>query len=241
MAAHAIVSGAIFEGVDTTDYSATPYEIYENPKNYAAAAASVLTYSANEVKFRPTEQPPKNLVPTLDEFVKKASAFPGFLSTTASDVAISPNGSFTQFEQIIRDQLDDSLTARAFRDLIPGYIKDKSLTDWTLSLVVLSKPEGSNEVTVKFSRVSLTISTDKTHTTYIPKQSTRLIVASYKIRDEFLAGNADKLAKMIDITKVRDFVDFFASPKVIIAENGVVGQGSVSCFENQQSVMSWLA
>ncbi|KAG0298901.1 hypothetical protein BGZ96_004208 [Linnemannia gamsii] len=241
LAARAVVSGAIFEGVDTTKSSATPHEIYQFPENHAAAAASILTFSANAVNFHPTEQPPKNLVPTLDEFVKKASTFPGLLSTSASDVSISLNGSFTQFEQAIREESGNPLIARAFRDLIPGYNEDKSLTDWTLSLVVISKPEGSDEVAVKFSGVSLTISTDKTHTTYIPKQSTRLILASYKVRGDYLAGNAGKLVNMIQITKVRDFIDFFASPKVIDSERVVIGRGYVTCLKNQQSVMPWLA
>jgi hypothetical protein len=241
LAAHAVVSGAIFKGVDTTDSSAKPIDIFKDAVNYATAAASILTFSASSVDFHPAEQEPKGLAPTLDEFVKKASSFPGFLSTSSSDVAVTFNGSFTQFEQVIRDQLDDALAARAFRDLIPGYIEDNSLTDWTLSLVVLSKPEASDVVTVGFSRVSLSILTDKTHTTYIPKQSTRLMRANYKLRDSFLTVNADNLANMMSIVKTRDFTDYFTSPKVFVSTGeDLIEHSSISCPKYQQSTPSWL-
>ncbi|KAF9119863.1 hypothetical protein BGX30_003573, partial [Mortierella sp. GBA39] len=135
MAANAVVSGAIFEGYDTTDQSASNTDIFKDVTNHAAAAASILVFSANSANFHPASQEPKALGQNLDQFVSKASTFPGFLSTQIIDQNLALNGSLTQFEKIIREHLNNPLTARAFRDLIPGYIQDKSLTEWILSLI----------------------------------------------------------------------------------------------------------
>ncbi|KAF9122547.1 hypothetical protein BGX30_001915, partial [Mortierella sp. GBA39] len=59
-----------------------------------------------------------------------------------------------------------------------------------------------------------------------------------------LVANADKFANLIPVYKVRDFIDFFASPKVPL-EDGQIQRGSTSCtekrpiFKNVQTVMSW--
>ncbi|KAF9149188.1 hypothetical protein BG015_009036 [Linnemannia schmuckeri] len=244
MAANAVISGAMFMGEDTTDYSADPAEIFRDPNNHAGAAASILVYSAKSADFSPATQEPKSLIQSLDAFVQKASSFPGFLSTAALDTSLTLNGSFTQFEKVIRDQLKDPHTARAFRDLIPGYIQDQSLTDWVLSLVVLTKPEDSDTVNIRFARVPLTIESDKTNTAYIPKQKARLIVADYNVLTNFFISNADKLAGIMKIVHVRDFTDFFDSPKVL-SQDEETQRGTFSCsknrqtFKNQQTIMSW--
>ncbi|KAK3840297.1 MAG: hypothetical protein JOS17DRAFT_726666 [Linnemannia elongata] len=238
MAASAVVSGALFVGEDTTNYDATPVEIYRNVENHAAAAASILIYSANSTDFHPASQEPKALGQILDHFVKKASTFPGFLTQSISDQNVALNGSLTQFEKVIRESLEDPLTARAFRDLVPGYIQDKSLTDWIISLIVLSQPKGSNIVSLRQARVTLTLSTDNTQTVIIPKQSARLIVSDYKIFDQFFIKNADKFASSYPVYRVRDFIDFFASPKVLFEEEQIQ-RDSTSCPQNYQTVMSW--
>ncbi|KAF9536847.1 hypothetical protein EC957_009522 [Mortierella hygrophila] len=244
MAASAVVSGAIFDGYDTTDQSASNVDIYRNPENHAAAAASVLVFSGNAVDFHPASQEPKALGQSLGAFVSKASAFPGFLLTSTVEQNLALNGSLTQFEKIIREKLNDPLTARAFRDLVPGYIQDKSLKEWILSLIVLSKPEGSDTVNLKLIHVSLIIHSDDTQTAIIPEQTARLIIADLKVLANVLVQNADRFASSIPVHKVLDFINFFASPKVPF-EDEQIQSGSTSCtkkrpiFKNQQTVMSW--
>ncbi|OAQ28317.1 hypothetical protein K457DRAFT_565351 [Linnemannia elongata AG-77] len=224
MAATAVVSGAIFVGKDTTEYNDSPVDIFRNPENHAAAAASILVYSANSANFHPASQEPKALGQNLIQFVTKASTFPGFLSTTIRDDILALNGSLTQFEKVIREKLNDPLVARAFRDLVPGYINDHSLTEWDLSLVVVTKPENSNTVTVKFTA--------------------RLIVSDHQVLANVLIVNAERFATSFPVYKVRDFIDFFASPKVPL-ESKETQHGSTSCTKNQpifkdrQTVMSW--
>ncbi|KAF8942490.1 hypothetical protein BGZ47_006420, partial [Haplosporangium gracile] len=106
-------------------------------------------------------------------------------------------------------------------------------------------PEGSDTVNIRFARVPLTIKSDKTNTAYIPEQKARLIVADYNVRTNFLTSNADNLANRIPVVHVRDFIDFFASPKVP-SQDDEVQRGSTSCFKtrpffrNQQTIMSWI-
>ncbi|KAG0298900.1 hypothetical protein BGZ96_004207 [Linnemannia gamsii] len=244
LAAHAVVSGAIFDGVDTTDRSAEGCKIFQNPENHAAAAASILTYSASNANFRPADQPPKSLSSALDAFVKKASTFPGFKAKGETKGKLSLDGSFTQFEEAVRDELDCPLTARALRDLIPGYIEDKSLTDWTLSLVVLSKQKHTNEVNIKLARVSMTISREKSRTAYIPKQTASLVVMNFQVNSGVLISNADRFAEMMPLYRVHRFIDFFNSPKVV-SDDEVIVHDSLSCFMQQQhqpqeqAILSW--
>jgi hypothetical protein len=233
--------------MDTTDPSAEGAMIFENPENHAAAAASILTYAASNANFRPAEQPPKSLGSALDAFVRRTCSFEGFMSRGESDDnKLRLDGSLTQFEEAIRDQLDDPLTARGLRDLIPGYIQDKSLKDWTMSLVVLSKPEDSNKVNIKLARVSLTLSRDKKGTAYIPKQTASLMVTNLQVIPSVLAANAERFAEMMPIYKVHDFIDFFASPKVPEDddEEEIFGE-FVTCSTrrqqqaHRQNVLSW--
>jgi len=246
LAARAVVSGAVFEGMDTTDPSAEGAIIFENPENHAAAAASILTYAASTANFRPAERSAKALSSSLEEFMKKTCSFEGFMAKSETNRKLRLDGSFTQLEQAIRDEIDDPLTARGLRDLIPGYIQDKSLKDWTMSLVVLSKPEDSNKVNIKLARVSLTICKGKSDTAYIPKQTASLVVYNLQVIPSVLIANANKFAEVMPIYKVHDFIDFFASPKVPEDndEEEIFGE-SVTCSTrrqqqaHRQNVLSW--
>ncbi|KAG0074213.1 hypothetical protein BGZ90_010940, partial [Linnemannia elongata] len=188
---------------------------------------------------------PKALGQSLDEFVRKASTFPGFIAEYSKEESLALNGSLIQFEELIRKQLEDPLIARGLRDLIPGYIQDQSVTEWTLSLVVANKPEDSDAVSLQFARVRLTIHSDKTQTAYIPEQNARIIIAGYKINNGFLSSYAERLAQTINIVSVPSYIVYFASPKVF-SENVQTQYGSTSCsqsrpiFKNRQTVMSWL-
>ncbi|KAK3840299.1 MAG: hypothetical protein JOS17DRAFT_798296 [Linnemannia elongata] len=129
MATSAIVSAALFVGKDTTNYSDSPVEIFKTPGNHAAAAASALVYSAKEVEVSPATQGPKSLIENFNAFVIKVSTFPGFFVDRSEESGIPLNGSLIQLEEVIREGLGDPLIASSFRDLVPGYIQEESLTD----------------------------------------------------------------------------------------------------------------
>ncbi|KAF9125024.1 hypothetical protein BGX30_000646 [Mortierella sp. GBA39] len=244
MAASAVVSGAIFVGKDTSDPSATPVDVFKDPRNHPTAAASVLVFSANSAGFNPTSQEPKALGQNLDGFVSKVSTFPGFVMTNNEQYSLKLDGSLVQFEKAIGEQLDDFNTARALRDLVPDNIQDKSLTEWVLSLIVLSKPEGSDIVNVRLAQVPLTISSDG-DTVTIPEQSTRLSVSDLRVNAPMFASYAEMFAQKIPTTSVSDFINFFTSPKGF-SRRGQDQRGSTSCLRNRmtlkdrQAILSWI-
>ncbi|KAK5820910.1 hypothetical protein F5H01DRAFT_339597 [Linnemannia elongata] len=244
MAADAVVSGAIFVGKDTSDPSADPLEVYRNPSNHVTATSSVLVFAANTVNFHPASQEPKALIQNLDQFVGKVDTFPAFTLTQSEQFSLELDGSLTQFEKTISEQLEDPDTARALRDLVPDNVQDPSLTDWILSLVVVAKSEDSDDISVKLARVYLTISSGADAAT-IPKQSARLSVSGYKVNDFLFVSNAETFARRISTTRVPDFIDYLTSPKGFTrAEHG--HRGPTSCFRNrqtfkdQQALLSWI-
>ncbi|GJJ79147.1 hypothetical protein EMPS_11506 [Entomortierella parvispora] len=218
--ANAVASGAFFVGEDTTESSVTARSMFEKPENHITAVSSVLAFAAKSVNFQPASKPAKSLVTTLDAFVERVSTFPGFITSNWVDTSIKLNGSFTQLEKMIREA-DDHIThlpliARNIRDLVPGYIQDKSLKKWILSLVVLDNPEDSGNPKFKLVRVVLDLSTDKDHTVFIPEQTAKLVIVDFHANGASLIANAATLSTMIPtIVSPRDAVDLFTSPKVI--------------------------
>ncbi|KAG9065009.1 hypothetical protein KI688_002328 [Linnemannia hyalina] len=244
MAANAVVSGAIFVGKDTSDPSASPVDVYWDPSNHAAAAASVVVFAANSVDFHPSSQEPKALGQNLDGFTRKVATFPGFSLTNNQQYSLQLDGSLTQFEKTIDEQLDDPNTARALRDLIPENFEDQSLTDWVLSLIVVTKPDGSDTVTIQSVQVSLIILSDG-NTATIPRQSARLSISNFQVITSVFVSNADRFADRVGVTTVSDFIKFFTSPKDFLRSDQAQ-RGFTSClrsrmtFKDRQAILSWL-
>ncbi|KAF9300355.1 hypothetical protein BGZ91_009837, partial [Linnemannia elongata] len=147
------------------------------------------------------------------------------------------------FEKTISEQLGDPDTARALRNLAPDNVQDPSLTEWVLSLVVITEPEDTR-INLKLARVYLTISSDDDAAT-IPKQIARLSVSAYEVIAPVFVSNAETFANKVKVTKVPDFIDYFTSPEGFTrAEPG--HRGPTSCFKNrqlfknQQALLSWV-
>ncbi|KAF9308039.1 hypothetical protein BG003_011701 [Podila horticola] len=218
--ADAVVSVAAFAGKDTTDLNAQPVAIFEEEKNHATVASTVLVFSANNANFQPSLKPAKSLAPAYVQFLTQAASFPGFGDLEAMVQTLPLNNSVFQFETEIRNLIkndpDRFLIARSLRDLLPGYISDSSLKTWLLSFILIGKPEGADEVYVKFTRVVLTLKTDKEQTTIIPKQDAKFEISQVKVNALWVAQHANGLvAKLNPIVSVRDSIDYFTSPKVI--------------------------
>jgi len=218
--ANAVASGAIFVGEDTTESPVTSRTMFENRANHITAVSSVLAFAAKVANFQPAEKPAKSLVNTLDAFVEKVSTFPGFITAGWVDKSIHLNASLIQMEKEIREA-DSKIThlpliARNLRDLTPGFIQDKTLKKWILSLVVLDKPLDSEDVKFKLVRLVLTLSTDASHTVIIPEQVARLTIADFSVMGATLVANAESLSKAItNVVSPRDAIDLFTSPKTI--------------------------
>ncbi|KAG0250035.1 hypothetical protein DFQ27_009651 [Actinomortierella ambigua] len=213
----AIASGAIFVGKDTTVPDATPLEIFQNPKNHATAAFSVMAYAAEGAGFTPSNAPPKSLEQPFLKFLTLAPTFPGFFLERLDEFSLPLTGSLLQLEQKVRGAVVENgvLIGRSIRDLVPGYIPDETMDMWTLSLVVIDMPETSEKVTIQLVSISLDIETDDDHNAIIPEQSATFKSSVLRVNRPYFITYAEKLAKMIHITEIRDAIDFFTSPKII--------------------------
>ncbi|KAF9904656.1 hypothetical protein EC991_002530 [Linnemannia zychae] len=244
--ADAVVSASAFVGEDTTDFDAQPIDIFRDAKNHATAASTVLVFSAIGANFQPSQDPSKNLASAYVEFLKKATSFPGFGEFVAETQTLHLNNSVFQFEtdirKAMRDDPDRFLIARGLRDLLPGYIPDPSLKSWVLSFILIGKPQGTDEVYIKFIRVILTLKTNKEHTTVIPEQDAKFEFSQVKVNGPWVAQHADALTpKLQPIVTVRESIDFFASSKVIPTKrlNKAMCGHSSSRFRIQGAFNQW--
>ncbi|KAF9113117.1 hypothetical protein BGX27_002182 [Mortierella sp. AM989] len=73
----ALISGGLFEGVNTADPKANRTSIFQDPKNHADAVASILIHSAKETSFSPSQEihtPPE----IYFNFLQHVISFPAF-------------------------------------------------------------------------------------------------------------------------------------------------------------------
>jgi len=214
----AIVSGALFSGKDTTENNAHKTDIFRDPRNHATAAASILVYGAKSANFNPSNQDQKTLVSHFDGFEHKVNNFPGFTESDMFESRVSIDNSLMGLEQAIRceyDNHDSRLIARGIRDLVPGEIRNRDMKEWLLSLVVVSKPRGTNHVTVKLVQLCLKLESDSNNgMTRIPKQHADLKVTEYRVNADVLEKHASKFAETMHVMWMPEYIAYFASPKV---------------------------
>jgi len=214
----AIVSGAIFAGKDTTENNAHKTDIFRDPRNHATAAASILVYGAKSANFNPSNQDQKTLVSHFDGFEHKVNNFPGFTESATLESRISIDSTLLGLEHAIHreyDNPDGRLVARGIRDLVPGEIRDRDMKEWLLSLVVVSKPRGTNHVTVKLVQLCLKLESEGNNgMTRIPKQNADLKIAEYRVDADVLEKHSKKFAETMHVKWIPEYIAYFASPKV---------------------------
>ncbi|KAG0007538.1 hypothetical protein BGZ81_004798 [Podila clonocystis] len=219
--ADAVMSAGLFFGEDTTE-SLNPVEVFKKSINHATAAASVLAYSAEMAGFHPNEKSAKSLVPAFDNFVQRASSFPGFYleSSREGSFPLKNHTTVNEFERVIRDAFSwaphPEEIAFKFAGLVPLHQEDESLKTWILSLVVLDQPQGSHTVNSRFVQATLNIAYEHTCTgtkAYIPEQRVYINNSRFRINASFLSAYADDLANMIPIVDVEHMIALLTSPK----------------------------
>ncbi|KAG0264251.1 hypothetical protein DFQ27_001328 [Actinomortierella ambigua] len=189
-----LVSGAVFIGVDVSDPSALPVDIFKDRTNHITALSSILAHSSKKTSFSPSHHSPQQqdpqqktlLVSAYNAFIQDAISFHGFHETRFRETkALSLHGSLVQFEQAIREFLssgegewnDALFIARSLRDLIPAQLSKASATEtsgdgqWILSLIVLRQEahsessNSSSKVYVQHAQVTMDIFRDDNHDT----------------------------------------------------------------------------
>ncbi|KAG0254924.1 hypothetical protein DFQ27_006574 [Actinomortierella ambigua] len=209
----AVASGAIFVGKDTTNPDVSPVEIFRNSKNHAAAVASIVVFAANSVQFTPSTTPAKSLLGPFFDFLGRISSFPGFILEIDRQGTLGLTGSLTQLEeQVGRLPTENAaLLARGIRDLVPRSIPDKTLDKWTLSMLAINKPDGSDLVEIQHVYITLTIKTDDGYNAIIPEQRAKINFSVYRVMQAVLIANAENLSEKIPIYLVPDAIHFLTS------------------------------
>ncbi|KAF9979042.1 hypothetical protein BGZ73_007144 [Actinomortierella ambigua] len=214
--------GGTYLGVELPDPKATPLEVYENPKNHVAAAASILIYAASEVEFTPSSSTPGELVKNLDEFESKASTFPGF-GTADLHTSVLPlrNGGQENLEDVLEESIpssDSFQIALELTSLLPARVK--SAQDAVelngrvaLGLVAIDKVRHKPLVTVKLVRVVLDLQVDEeSRKITIPAQArVELKYQELLVNAEFLVTHGQRLAATVKTYPLGQFNEFFHS------------------------------
>ncbi|KAG0206567.1 hypothetical protein BGX33_007334 [Mortierella sp. NVP41] len=76
-----VIFQAYFQGTNTADPAATPFEIFKYSRNHVDAASSILSFAGHSTIFHPNTQNPVELARWIDAYIAKIDAFPGFLLT----------------------------------------------------------------------------------------------------------------------------------------------------------------
>ncbi|GJJ72044.1 hypothetical protein EMPS_04401 [Entomortierella parvispora] len=127
-------------GVDTTDRSAVPVDIFDKATNPGSAASSVLVYKASLLDFGPSAQPVKNLGDNFRYFQNDLPHFSGFHYEYELIVSPTFDGPFSQFEEVIGDLnpygRHHELVVCSLHDLLPDHIDDNEDNNWLLSPIL---------------------------------------------------------------------------------------------------------
>ncbi|KAG0302739.1 Trimethylguanosine synthase [Dissophora globulifera] len=233
----ALVSGALFDGVNTADPHADDLGVFKNSKNHADAVASILQYSANGAAFDPSAG-----IHTRPEayfgYLQNVASFPAFHFLGVEDkqraLKLSGGGTEELLDQIVEnyfgsDQDQASSYVRhwqrkliateeerarkeqvreAFRKLIPRMVAKVGWRKWVLSLVTIRKPKGTDDVSFELAHVRLTISRDADDgRVVIDPQEASLITSSYSMIGGYTSFYSEEISRFIEKTTVDKFLE----------------------------------
>ncbi|KAI8351866.1 hypothetical protein B0O80DRAFT_454908 [Mortierella sp. GBAus27b] len=133
----ALVSGALFNGFDTTQPGHQALDTFTDPQNHPSAVASILLNLARKSEFTPKRS--KGGVirngETYALFSRRTSAFPAFIQRFQRYVELDlKNGGINELIEQIEEHYEAQMAgtlqiAEAFKKLVPEYIDDDILVD----------------------------------------------------------------------------------------------------------------
>ncbi|KAF9974161.1 hypothetical protein BGZ73_002469 [Actinomortierella ambigua] len=223
LAKDAVVSRGVFNGDDTTNPDARGVKVFREPRNHPMAVASILMYAGGKAGYDPHSQAPKKSRHSYRAFRKQVSAFPGFLKGETFRMLLSlEGGSLDEVENKVRMAYpfaDGDYIGSSIRYSIPTVSIGPDVADFVFSLVVISKPYGSEDpddtntkITIELVRLHLKIkAVNGDGAVQIPKQTAKLIVSQLEVKRHYLIRRAEYLAKKIPRRSLVDFVKYFWS------------------------------
>ncbi|KAG0233844.1 hypothetical protein BGW41_001376 [Actinomortierella wolfii] len=228
LAQDAIVSRGLFSGKDTTLPGARGLEVYEDPRNHATAAASILKYYAAISEYDPQSLPPAKAREAYKTFTKQARGFPGFSHSVPYTATIKLEGGFPDLQNKIEERypFDDKVSvARELRYAFPVISKQYKLRQWEASLLLIRKPRPENEedtntpVTVELISLRLELATHVNGNIELLPQTTVLVVERFGLDSEYLKKYAQILFGNTGVTTIKQFEKYFTSPYSVFFPN----------------------
>ncbi|KAG0220678.1 hypothetical protein BGW41_007610 [Actinomortierella wolfii] len=217
LAKDAIISRGLFIGKDTTLPGARGLEVYEDPRNHATAAASILKYIATKSNYNPQSLPPAKAQEAHKTFIEDVrNSIPYYVS-------LKLDGGFADLQNKIEKKYpfeDKATIARQLRYAFPVYNKQNELRRWEVSLLLIRKPHPENEedtntpVTVELISLSLELNTHANGEVDLPSQRAVLVVEPLELDAEFLKDRAQTLFDIVGVTTIKRFGEYFRSRAV---------------------------
>ncbi|KAG0232452.1 hypothetical protein BGW42_008170 [Actinomortierella wolfii] len=221
LARDAVLSRGIFVGTDTTSKGASKLDIFKRPENHATAVASVIRHASETMSFLPYQSKPAELCERFDAWKDKLMKFPGFeMLRKPKPVDVDMEGGEQKLAKALKRGLGKlqvvgaDKIAMEFINLIPEKNEDRSLKDFLLSVIVIDKPMGSQDVAVRLVELHMELETSLVNKKVsIPDQTIRLKLLEMEARTSFLVDNAERLAEYLPRSDVAEFMWMLTSPR----------------------------
>ncbi|KAG0233845.1 hypothetical protein BGW41_001377, partial [Actinomortierella wolfii] len=212
LAQHAGITRGLFIGEDTTRPGANGPEIYEDPRNHATAAASILKYIATKAKYDPRNQSPSKDVRAYRRFIDYVSEFDAFKHGHHYSVSLDLDGELPDLQNKIEKQYpfeDKASIARQLCDALPEYNRNPFIRRWEISLILIRKPYSENEVTVEVIKLNIDLSRYYGGQVYIPPQRAELDFQRHVLNPTVVKNAARHLSDMTGTTTIKQFEEYF--------------------------------
>lgn len=241
LARDAVLSRGIFLGEDTSNPEDPPEQIFAKPKNHAMAAASIMRYAGDQVRFTPHDSSPAELNKVFDDWLNAVGQFKGFR------MASPPMAGELKLEggrDKVREQLlhriewmsDADIIANEVAGMIPESNDDRDLKDFALNLLIIQQPEiphdggfffgggghgrypnrSKDKVLVRMLTLELKLDTAFLFKwVTVPDQTAYITYTEREVDKMYMAKNAERLAEKTEksMTDVESMMWYFTSPK----------------------------
>ncbi|KAF9979016.1 hypothetical protein BGZ73_007117 [Actinomortierella ambigua] len=239
-ASDALVSRGIFAGTDSSDPRASGVDVFDNPKNHPAAAASILRALAKEADYWPNEQSAAKMQTTFGAFQKKVAAFNGLFRIGFDEQTFTASDKDDLYNEVEASYpfAESEAVALAVYDMVPKKNRDQDLKNWDLTVAMISKleePERGAEVVVTLVEVRVALETSQRGRVHFPKQEVTMITQRFGVLASTLEYNAQRYADKYPTINIDKFTIFMTSPEEPVT--GVFQAPPASC--SMQSRMAY--
>lgn len=194
MAVDQILAVAAFVGTDTSDPNASEIDYYKDPRNHAAACASILDFCRYRVNWNPQNSNES----TLNEYLRQVSTFPGFVMESQNDISYQAKAAeWNVYMRSLADTLEKN-------EQVPAASISKQLADLatvigqnvrTPLLFLQIIRQDDRGVSFSLYRTQLAISHASNSTISVTNESGTISASTFRVISNMLVANAEKFAE----------------------------------------------